>query len=216
MLSALSATIDRSGKRGAGKLQPSCIRSYASASTGVAAGPAKGLRAVVQARPAPTDRAAVAEAAQAERDEASPRLVGRLFVSDCVPIAELVWDEIDARPGLDRLAECIPMLEQASQAGSRAAPLRTSGFWWWPHVRAQRLFSILPAGPKLTSLTSGESSSFCETQRATSLRFRRRRRTHRNGRPRSRRLCWWSSSKARRGCPYRRHAGLEPRSRSVV
>jgi hypothetical protein len=33
--------------------------------------------------------------------------------SACVPIAELVRDEIDARPGLDRLAACIPMLEQA-------------------------------------------------------------------------------------------------------
>ena len=29
------------------------------------------------------------------------------------PIAELVLEQIDARSGLDRLADCIPMLEQA-------------------------------------------------------------------------------------------------------
>ena len=32
---------------------------------------------------------------------------------NCVPISELVWDEIDSRPGLDKLADCLPMLEQA-------------------------------------------------------------------------------------------------------
>jgi hypothetical protein len=31
----------------------------------------------------------------------------------CVPISALVLDQIDARPGLDRLADCVPMLESA-------------------------------------------------------------------------------------------------------
>jgi hypothetical protein len=35
------------------------------------------------------------------------------LVSGCVPIVELVLEQIDARAGLDRLADCIPMLEQA-------------------------------------------------------------------------------------------------------
>jgi hypothetical protein len=34
-------------------------------------------------------------------------------VSDCIPIAELILDQIDARPGLDRLQDCLPMLEEA-------------------------------------------------------------------------------------------------------
>jgi hypothetical protein len=46
------------------------------------------------------------------------------LVVNCVPISELVWDEIDSRPGLDKLADCLPMLEQAfaswQQAGAAA------------------------------------------------------------------------------------------------
>jgi hypothetical protein len=45
-------------------------------------------------------------------------------VSDRAPIAELVLEEIDARPGLDRLADCLPVLERAFarwQQGGAAA-----------------------------------------------------------------------------------------------
>jgi hypothetical protein len=39
--------------------------------------------------------------------------MARRLVSNCIPIAELVLDQIVARAGLDRLEDCIPMLEQA-------------------------------------------------------------------------------------------------------
>jgi hypothetical protein len=35
------------------------------------------------------------------------------MVSNCVPIAELVLDQIDARAGLDRLEDCLHMIERA-------------------------------------------------------------------------------------------------------
>ena len=33
-------------------------------------------------------------------------------MSDCAPISELILDELDAVPGLDRLETCLPWLEK--------------------------------------------------------------------------------------------------------
>jgi len=46
----------------------------------------------------------------------------RILVNGGIPIAELVLEEIDACPGLDRPEACLPKLEEIFPTGRQAAP----------------------------------------------------------------------------------------------
>jgi hypothetical protein len=68
-------------------------------------------------------------------------------VNVSVPIAELVLEQIDARSGLNRLADCIPMLEQAFASWQDNGGAANFELLVAAERRAQPLSSRLTAGP---------------------------------------------------------------------